>query len=120
PWIAFDLGKHALKLLSEKYDKDIIAANFVFVIEELKKILDKEKNRLAEQVFRKLLDQKRLCFFLIQEKGYHLLPSHIKVKSNRQLVRNDNSAIQKSLFDYVPDEDLNDTEKTVAIYLDEQ
>lgn len=120
PWIAFDLGKHALKLLSEKYDEETIAANFVFVIEELKKILDKERNRLAEEVFRKLLDQKKLCFFLIQQKGYHLLPSYIRVKSNRQLVRNDNSAIQRSLFDYVPDEDLNDTEKTVAIYLDEQ
>lgn len=120
PWVAFDLGKEALQILSKKYDKETIAANFVFIIEELKKILDNEKNRLAEGVFRKLLDKKKLCFFLIQEKGHHLLPSHIKVKSNRQLVRSDNSPIQKSLFDYVPDEDLNETEKTVAIYLDEQ
>ena len=120
PWIAFDLGKQALQLLSKKYEKEIIAANFVFVIEELKKILDKEKNRLAEDVFRKLLDKKKLFFFLLQEKGHHLLPSHIKVKSNRKLVRSDNSPIQKSLFDYVPDEDINDTEKAVAIYLDEQ
>ncbi|MCZ2129006.1 MAG: DEAD/DEAH box helicase family protein [Bacteroidia bacterium] len=120
PWVAFDLGKEALQILSKKYDKETIAANFVFIIEELKKILDKEKNRLAEDVFRKLLDKKKLFFFLIQEKGHHLLPSHIKVKSNRQLVRSDNSPIQKSLFDYVPDEDLNETEKTVAIYLDEQ
>ena len=120
PWVAFDLGREALEILSKKYDKEIIAANFVFIIEELKKILEKEKNRLAEEVFRTLLDDKKLCFFLIQEKGYHLLPSHIKVKSNRQLVRPDNSPIQKSLFDYVPDEDLNDVEKTIAIYLDEQ
>ncbi|HMW38039.1 MAG: DEAD/DEAH box helicase family protein [Saprospiraceae bacterium] len=120
PWVAFEMGKEALQILSKKYDKETIAANFVFIIEELKKILDKEKNRLAEDVFRKLLDKKKLCFFLIQEKGHHLLPSHIKVKSNRQLVRSDNSPIQKSLFDYVPDEDLNETEKTVAIYLDEQ
>ncbi len=49
-----------------------------------------------------------------------MLPKHIKVKSNKQLVRSDNSPIQNSLFDYVPDEDLNDTEKSVAIYLDEQ
>ncbi|MFT4153138.1 hypothetical protein [Parafilimonas sp.] len=27
PWIAFDLGKQALQLLSEKYDKETIAAN---------------------------------------------------------------------------------------------
>lgn len=120
PWVAFDMGKEALQILSKKYDKETIAANFVFIIEELKKILDKEKNRLAEDVFRKLLDKKKLCFFLIQDEGHHLLPSHIKVKSNRQLVRSDNSLIQKSLFDYVPDEDLNETEKTVAIYHDEQ
>ncbi len=120
PWIAFELGHKALQLLSKKYDKETIAANFVFVIEELKKILEKERNKMAEQVFKKLLDRKKLCFFLIQENGHHLLPSHIKVKSNKQLVRSDNSAIQNSLFDYVPDEDLNDTEKAVAIYLDEQ
>lgn len=114
PWIAFDLGKQALQLLAKKYDKEIIAANFVFIIEELKKILDKERNRLAENVFRKLLDRKRLFFFLLQDKGHHILPSHINVKSNRQLVRSDNSPIQKSLFDYVPDEDLNETERTIC------
>lgn len=120
PWIAFELGHKALLLLKKKYDKETIASNFVFVIEELKKILDIEKNKMAERVFKKLLDRKKLCFFLIQENGHHLLPSHIKVKSSKQLVRSDNSPIQKSLFDYVPDEDLNDTEKIVAIYLDEQ
>ncbi|REK05205.1 MAG: restriction endonuclease subunit R [Bacteroidetes bacterium] len=120
PWIAFELGHKALELLSKKYEKEIISANFVFIIEELKKILEREKNRLAENVFRNLLDTKKLCFFLIKEKGHHILPSHIKVKGNKQLVRNDNSPIQASLFDYVPDEDLNDTERAVAIYLDEQ
>lgn len=120
PWIAYELGHKALELLAKKYDKEIIAANFVFVIEELKKILEKEKNKMAEVVFRKLIDTKKLCFFLIQEKGHHLLPSRIKVKSNKQLVRDDNSPIANSLFDYVPEEDLNETEKAVAIYLDQQ
>ncbi len=120
PWVAFELGHNALKLLSEKYNRETLAANFVFIIEELKKILEKERNRLAELVFKRLLDKKQLLFFLIQEQGHHILPSHIKVKSNRQLVRSDNSPIQASLFDYVPEEDLDGTEKTVAIYLDEQ
>lgn len=120
PWIAFELGHQALQLLSEKYNKETIAANFVFVIEELKKILEKEKNKMAEQVFKKLLDKKKLCFFLIQEQGHHLLPSHVKVKSNKPLFNERiNVPIQKSLFDYVPEEDLNETEKSVAIYLDE-
>lgn len=120
PWIAFELGHKALQLLSKKYNEETIAANFVFVIEELKKVLEKEKNKMAEQVFRKLLDHKKLFFFLLKGEGHHLLPKHIKVKSSKQLVRNDNSPIQNSLFDYVPEEDLNDTEKSVAIYLDGQ
>ena len=120
PWYAYEISRKAIKLLQEKYDDELIAVNFVFIIEELKKILDKERNRLSEQVFRHKVTDKNLCFFLITDKGGFTLPSRIKVKSNKQLVRNDNTPIQKSLFDYVPDENFNELEKSVAIYLDEQ
>lgn len=120
PWHCFPLGEHAIKTLLRKYDRETVAANFVFVIEELKKILEKERNRLAEEVFKKMIESKKLCFFLIADKGGFVLPSRIKVKSNKQLVRSDNTPIQKSLFDYVPEENINDLEKSVAIYLDEQ
>ncbi|MBX9850765.1 MAG: DEAD/DEAH box helicase family protein [Cytophagaceae bacterium] len=119
PWICFQIGDKAIKMLLKKYDRETIASNFVFVIEELKKILEKEKNRLAEDTFRRMIEQKRLCFFLLTQKGF-LLPPRINVKSNKQLVRNDNTPIQRSLFDYVPEENINDLEKSVAIYLDEQ
>jgi len=120
PWICYTLGDNAIKLLSKKYDRETIAANFVFIIEELKKILEKQKNILAENVFKKLVEKKKLHFFLISGEGGFVLPSRIKVKSNKQLIRNDNTPIQKSLFDYVPEENINDLEKSVAIYLDEQ
>jgi len=120
PWYCFQIGEKAIDVLQKKFDRETIATNFVFIIEELKKILDKERNRLSEQVFRKMVDTKKLCFFLISDKGGFVLPSRIKVKSNKQLVRNDNTPIQKSLFDYVPEENINDLEKSVAIYLDEQ
>ena len=123
PWIAFELGQKAMQLLTKKYDKEMLSANFVFIIEELKKILDKEKNRLAEQVFKSLLDTKKLCFFLLKEEGHHLLPKHIHVKSNKPLYNETtNTPIQRSLFDYVPEEDFenNNLEKSVAIYLDTQ
>lgn len=120
PWYCFQIGEKAIKLLLEKYERETVAANFVFIIEELKKILEKERNRLSEQVFRRMVAVKKLCFFLISDKGGFVLPSRIKVKSNKQLVRNDNTPIQKSLFDYVPEENINDLEKSVAIYLDEQ
>ena len=120
PWICFQIGEKAIQILLKKYDREAVAGNFVFIIEELKKILVKERDRLSEQVFRKMVADKKLCFFLITDKGGFELPSRIKVKSNKQLIRNDNTPIQKSLFDYVPEENINDLEKSVAIYLDEQ
>lgn len=120
PWICFQIGEKAIQILLKKYDREAVAGNFVFIIEELKKILGKERDRLSEQVFRKMVADKKLCFFLITDKGGFELPSRIKVKSNKQLIRNDNTPIQKSLFDYVPEENINDLEKSVAIYLDEQ
>ena len=120
PWICYNLGSKAIELLSKKYDRETIASNFVFIIEELKKILEKQKNIFAESVFKKLVIKKQLHFFLISDKGGFVLPSRIKVKSNKQLIRNDNTPIQKSLFDYVPEENINELEKSVAIYLDEQ
>ncbi|MDR1897306.1 MAG: DEAD/DEAH box helicase family protein, partial [Prevotellaceae bacterium] len=120
PWHAYQTGSEALELLFKKYNPETVAVNFVFVIEELKKILEKERNRLSEHIFRQMIINKQLCFFLITDKGGFTLPSRIKVKSAKQLVRNDNTPIQRSLFDYVPEENINDLEKSVAIYLDEQ
>jgi type III restriction enzyme len=121
PWICYNLGDDAIKLLSKKHDRETIAANFVFIIEELKKILEKQKNILAEKVFRKLLDKKKLHFFLISGKGGFVLPNRIKVKGNKQLIRSNNQAVQKSLFDGNVEEEFDtELEKSVAIYLDEQ
>lgn len=124
PWIAYKLGDDALNILKDKYkaheNETIIESNFVFIIEELKKILEKERNRLAENVFRELIQNKKFHFFLITDKGGFLLPSRIKTKSNRQINRANGSPIQRSLFDYVPEENLNYLEYQVAIYLDEQ
>lgn len=124
PWIAYKKGDDALEVIRKKYkehkNKKIVEANFVFIIEELKKIVEKERNRLAEEVFRKLIDDKKLFFFLLEGKGHHQIPSRIKVKGNKQLVRTDNSPIQRSLFEQSFEEEFNETEKRVAIYLDEQ
>ncbi len=120
PWIAFEFAQQALKLLFDKHGEALVASNFVFIIEELKKILNAEKNRLAEAIFRRMIDDKTLRFFLLKQDGTHLLPTRITVKSDKKLVRKDNSAVESSLFDYIGEEDFNDTEKAVAIYLDEQ
>jgi type III restriction enzyme len=121
PWICYNLGDKAIELLAKKYDRETIASNFVFIIEELKKILEKQKNIFAEKVFRILLEKKKLHFFLISGKGGFILPNRIKVKGNKQLIRSNNQAVQKSLFDGNVEEEFDtELEKSVAIYLDEQ
>ena len=121
PWTSYELGKKVINLFLIKYGEKTVAENLVFIVEELRKHMAQERDRLAEQVFRKLVEQKILCFFLLSGQGGYKLPSRIKVrKTSKSLVRYDNTPIQQSLFDFVPEEDFNETEKAVAIYLDEQ
>ena len=120
PWIGMMLGQKVIKLFIAKYDKETVSSNFVFIIEELKKQLEKERDKAAEIVFKQLVNEKKLHFFLITDKGGFKIPPRIKVKSNKQLIRDDNTAIERSLFDIVPEENINELEKSVAIYLDKQ
>jgi len=120
PWIGMMLGRKVIELFIDKYDKETVSSNFVFIIEELKKHLEKERDIAAEKVFKKLVSNKKLHFFLITDKGGFEIPPRIKVRSNKQLIRDDNTPIQRSLFDIVPEENINELEKSVAIYLDKQ
>ena len=120
-WVAYEIGKKVTGIFLMKYEKKTVTNNLVFIIEELRKCLEKERDRLAEQVFRDLIERKILWFFLLSDKGGHKLPSSIRVRNtSKKLVRQDNTPIQQSLFDFVPEEDFNEMEKSVALYLDEQ
>lgn len=120
-WVAYEIGKKVMAMFLRKYDKKTVTNNLVFIIEELRKCLAKERDRLAEQVFRYLIERRILWFFLLSDKGGYKLPNHIKVRKNlKPLVRNDYTQIQQSLFDFVPEEEFNEMEKSVALYLDEQ
>ena len=125
PWVSFDLGKRAIGKLLGRYDQEVVAYNLVFAIEELKKLLFSQRDLLSEQVFKQLLKDGVIRFFLL--KGYSgennpsLLPKSVSVRSKKPLFNyNYNQPLQRSLFDYIPDEDLNDLEKEVALYLDGQ
>ena len=121
PWVAYEIGKKIMDILLKKYNEKIVADNLVYIVEELRRRLEEEKDRLAEQVFRELIEQKILWFFLLSNKSGHKLPSRIKIRKNlKPLIRSDNTPIQQSLFDLIPEEEFNEMEKSIAIYLDEQ
>jgi type III restriction enzyme len=121
PWVAHEICDKTVKALSKRYGATVVSHNFAFLIEELRKHLENERDRLAEIVFRDLIAKKVLWFFLIADKGGYKLPSRLRLKSDtKRLVRADNSQLERSLFEEVPEEGMNEVEKAVAICLDEQ
>jgi len=121
PWIAFEFGANTINMLLKKYDEDLILNNFVFIIEELRKHLQKEKDRLSKKVFVKILKEKKMRYLIIGKDVGYSFPKKIKAKSNsKPLLRNDYQPLQLNLFDFVPSEDFNEEEKKVAWYLEDQ
>ncbi len=119
PWVAHEFGKIVLNKLLKKFSEKIVINNFVFIIEELRKHLANEKDRLAEKVFRNMISQDKMHFLVIANKiGYKLLKT--KKAAAPYLTKKTNAPLERSLFDPVPAEDFNDTERQVAWYLDDQ
>ena len=121
PWIAHEVCDKTVNALASIHGEEIVSYNLAYLIEELRKHLEKERDRLAEAVFQDLITKKTLWFFLIASKGGYRLPRRIRIKNDvRRLVRADNSQLERSLFEEVPEEGINEMEKSVAICLDEQ
>ncbi|MEO5499423.1 MAG: DEAD/DEAH box helicase family protein, partial [Candidatus Saccharimonadales bacterium] len=118
PWIAYETAFKALQALIASKDVEVVASNIVFVIEHLRALLFIERDRLAEQVFRGMLKTNELKLIMISDKP---LRSKAVVRSKRSLYNEyEGQPLKRSLFDYVPKEDINNLEEQVALFLDGQ
>ena len=121
PWIAYDIVKDVLATLMRKNGLEMVANNFVFIVQELVKRATAERDRLAEAVFVRLVHEKQLRFLLLKDDAGYRLPNKIKMrKGARRLTREDNSPLQMSLFEQVPEDCVNGDERSVAWYFDKQ
>ena len=121
PWQAHEFARAVLDHFRTAGDERVLANNFVFLIEELRKRLEQEKERLAEAVFRGMLDKDELRFLIIADTLDWTFPQQITVKPTaKTLTRKDGSQLQLSLLEFVPEDDFNETEKAVAWYLEYQ
>lgn len=71
----------------------------------------------TQAAFERLFIDRRLCFYLECVEARFEIPSKVQVRATRRLVHDNYEPVERSLFDYVPD-DLNEYEKSVALYLD--
>lgn len=121
PWIAYEFGKKVLTKLLEKYDNEIVTNNFVFIVEELQKHLIKEKNRLAQEVFFDLLSKELLRFIVFGKNlGFKFRQKIIVGFGEQRIYCTDGELLQKSLFEFMSQDDFNETEREVALYLEDQ
>jgi type III restriction enzyme len=121
PWIAHQVVKDVIETLTRKNSLGTVEKNFVFIVQEIVKRAETERNRLAESVFNNLVREKNIRFLLLKDEVGYRLPSKIEIrKGAKKLVREDNSPLQLSLFEQVPEGDLNSEERSIAWYFEKQ
>jgi type III restriction enzyme len=120
PWLAYEFGKEVFEQLLKRHDKDLVLNNFVFVVEEMRKHLQKEKDRLAEEVFCQLIKKDILRFMVITDQLGFSFKKTKMVQTSKIFRKKNNQSLERSLFDPIPEEDFNELEKHVAWYLEDQ
>ena len=122
PWRGAEAAREVFDALLARYPREQVAANYLFVLEELRKHLETERDRLSQQVFGALLDAGTMRFIVVtDELSFNRLPLQIESpKTERQANRDDGSQYQRSLFERTGESDLNSLENKVATYLDRQ
>jgi type III restriction enzyme len=121
PWVAYEFSKKILSELVEKYDLKVVAQNFLFIIEESKRIIGEQRDQIAKEEFLRLVRAGEIRFVVASKDFGFSLPRGIPVHSGVEILRRrDGTPVQQSLFDYVPSEFFNELERPVAYFLDDQ
>src|SRR5205823_14716574 len=82
PWIGYEFVERVFgKLLAKwKGNETVVANNLVFILEELRRRLEAERDRLAETAFNEMLENDEMRFILVvRDLGMHRLPKKLEV-----------------------------------------
>ena len=121
PWRGRDLARRTFEALLERYPAERVAANYMFVLEALRREVEMERDRLSRGVFHALLESGTMRFLVVaKDLEFNRLPAKIEVPKAKQANREDGSPYQRNLFDLITEDDLNQFENKVATYLDQQ
>jgi type III restriction enzyme len=124
PWVARALIGELLTALRKRgLDDARLGGSSGFILEELRKWLLKERDRLAEARFLEDVAEERIQFRLRADQTPWEIPFVLETdqpKTARQLVRSSGGPLEKSIFAPVYQDDFNSDEADFACYLDEQ
>ena len=122
PWRGAEAARRVFAALIEQHPRERVMANYLFVLEELRKHLEAERDRLSQQVFGELLDAGTMRFIVVTDDlEFNRLPPQLESpNTERQANREDGSQYQRGLFERTGESELNGLENKVATYLDRQ
>jgi type III restriction enzyme len=124
PWIGYEFVERVFtKLLAKWKGKEkVVANNLVFILEELHKRLEAERDRLAQEAFNRLLDEDKIRFMVVlRDLGMNRPPKEIEIQKQAvKATRLNGNQFELNLYDPVPLDSLNSLEHEVASFLDEQ
>ena len=122
PWRGAQVASRVFKALIEKHGSRSVADNFVYILEELRKQLELERDLRAKDVFGGLLETGIMRFMVVTDDlGFNRLPKIQRSRSGqKKATRVDGNQFLMSLFDFVAEDDMNELENKVATYLDRQ
>jgi type III restriction enzyme len=88
------------------------------VREKIAGFIERELDLQTKAAFEALFDAKKLCFYLECIECRFEIPPSVEVRATRQLAHANGDLVRKSLYDFMPEEDLNEYEKSVALEID--
>jgi type III restriction enzyme len=121
-WIGRDIvGRLIAGLAARGFDEERLGAGENLVVEELRKWLAGERDRLAEACFRRGVADHRIQFRLRTDGYVWRMPQETDTyqpEGAEQLVGRHGGALERSLFAPLYKGDFNRDEREIAVYLD--
>ncbi len=122
PWVGREMVGTLLDgLRGRGFDEGALGQHAGYIVQELRRWLDGERDRLAEAHFRAEVAAGRIQFRLRTDRHNWTMPNESPTyapEGAEQLVGSDGGPLRRSLFAPVYRSELNDLERQVAVYLD--
>lgn len=123
PWLARELvGKLLGKLEEKGFSKEKLGELSSYILDEFRKHLLKERDRLSEQKFMSDVSAEKIQFRLRTDKKNWTLPDTMESElpeDSKLLYRKDGKTVQKSVFSPEYQANFNPDEAEFACYIDE-
>ena len=121
PWRGHEAARRVFGALLERRQHEQVAGNYVLILEDLRKRLEAERDRLSKRVFEEMLAAGTMRFLVVMDDlALNRLPRTIDTTMGKQANREDGGQYVLNLFDRTNEDELNGLENKVTTYLDRQ